>query len=64
MDTVIIFLIASQCQGNIPCIKFLSKCTDHIVKTWHPDQYPDPEDRARVAISICEKEYIIDGKWE
>lgn len=57
MTTIILIMIAQQCNGDRNCIRYLESCTRHITSTWHSYKYPDPEDRAKFALSICEDEY-------
>lgn len=65
MTTTIIFLIAQQCTGDFACIKYLSDCTWNITRSkWAVHKIEDMEDRAKFALSICERQMENESKWE
>jgi len=64
MNALITFLISIQCHGELSCEKYLSSCTHQLMYRWRVAEYEDRAAQAKVAISICEKQYAQNEKWD
>jgi hypothetical protein len=64
MNALVSLLISVQCHGNAICKNYLTSCATDILLRWNVSEYQDRTAKAKVAISVCEKKYVQDEKWD
>ena len=59
MTTVLIMRLVLFCSGNPACIEQMEDCV-RFVQTgrWVMHQSDDIEERGRIALTICERDYV------
>ena len=64
MSALLSLLIIQQCHKDNLCIKYMTGCTQNLLKEWKVDKLPEYDSRVKVAISVCEKKYDKDIEAE